>query len=85
MAEPVEITVYSRENCHLCGVALQRIETVSEETDVPVDVTEIEIDDDPELETDYGERVPVVLIEGEEAFTYTVDTEELAARLKTAG
>jgi len=84
MAEPVEITVYSRENCHLCGVALQRIETVSEDTGVAVDVTEIEIDDDPELEAEYGERVPVVYIEGDLEFTYTVDTDELAATLESS-
>jgi len=84
MAEPVEITVYSRENCHLCGVALQRIETVSADTGVAVDVTEIEIDDDPELEAEYGERVPVVYIEGDLEFTYTVDTDELAATLESS-
>ena len=84
MAEPVAITVYSRENCHLCGVALQRIETVSEDTGVAVDVTEIEIDNDPELEAEYGDRVPVVYIEGDLEFTYTVDTDELAATLESS-
>ncbi|TQQ79609.1 glutaredoxin family protein [Halonotius roseus] len=82
MAEPVDITVYSRENCHLCGVALQRIESVSEETGISVDIEEIQIDDDPELEAEYGERVPVVYIDDELEFTYTVDTDELAAILK---
>ena len=82
MAEPVDITVYSRENCHLCGVALQRIESVSEETEIGVDIEEIQIDDDPELEAEYGERVPVVYIDDDLEFTYTVDTDELAAILK---
>jgi len=85
MSEPVDITVYSREDCHLCAVALSRIETVSDETGVAVDVTEIEIDGDPELEAEYGDSVPVVFIEGDRAFEYTVDTDELAQTLKTAG
>jgi len=84
MSEPVDITVYSREDCHLCAVALSRIETVSDETGVAVDVTEIEIDGDPELEAEYGDSVPVVFIEGDRAFEYTVDTDDLARTLKTA-
>ena len=82
MAEPVDITVYSRENCHLCGVALNRIESVSEETGIAVDIEEIQIDDNPELEAEYGDRVPVVYIDDELEFTYTVDTDELATILK---
>jgi Glutaredoxin-like domain (DUF836). len=85
MTQPVDITVYSREDCHLCAVAVSRIETVSDDTEVAVDVTEIEIDDDPDLEEEYGDRVPVVYIEGDLEFTYTVDTDELATTLETAG
>ena len=84
MTESAEITVYSRENCHLCGVALNRIESVSEETGIDVDIEEIQIDDDPELEAEYGERVPVVYVDSELEFTYTVDTDELAATLRAA-
>ena len=84
MTAPVEITVYSRENCHLCGVALNRIESVSEETEIAVDIEEVQIDDDPELEAEYGERVPVVFVDGDLEFTYTVDTDEFAAMLRAA-
>lgn len=84
MAEPVDITVYSRENCHLCGVALNRIESVSEETGVAVDIEEIQIDGDPALEADYGDRVPVVFVDGDLEFTYTVDTDEFASMLRAA-
>ena len=84
MAEPVDITVYSRENCHLCGVALNRIESVSEETGVAVDIEEIQIDGDPALEADDGDRVPVVFVDGDLEFTYTVDTDEFASMLRAA-
>ena len=83
MSEPVDITVYSREDCHLCAAALSRIDEVSDETAVAVDVTELEIDDDPELEAEYGDSVPVVFVEGDREFEYTVDTDELAQVLKT--
>lgn len=84
MSEPVGITVYSRNNCHLCGVALNRIESVSAEMGVAVDIEEIQIDDDPELEAEYGDRVPVVYVDDTLEFTYTVDTDALAATLRTA-
>ena len=84
MTAPVEITVYSRENCHLCGVALNRIKSVCEETKIDVDITEIQIDDDPKLESEYGERVPVVYVDSELEFTYTVESERLTAILRVA-
>jgi len=84
MTAPVKITVYSRENCHLCGVALNRIESVSEETEIAVDIEEVQIDDDSDLEAEYGERVPVVFVDGDLEFTYTVDTDEFAAKLRAA-
>ena len=84
MTAPVKITVYSRENCHLCGVALNRIESISEETEIAVDIEEVQIDDDPDLEAEYGERVPVVFVDGDLEFTYTVDTDEFAAKLRAA-
>ena len=41
----------------------------------------VEIDGDPELESSYRERIPVVEIDGETAFTYFVDPEALRARV----
>jgi hypothetical protein len=37
----------------------------------------VEIDGDPELEERYRERIPVVEIDGETAFTYFVDPDGL--------
>ena len=39
----------------------------------------VEIDGDPELESRYRERIPVVEIDGETAFTYFVEPEALRA------
>jgi glutaredoxin-like protein DUF836 len=41
----------------------------------------VEIDGDPELEALYRERIPVVEIDGETAFTYFVDPDALRARV----
>jgi hypothetical protein len=41
----------------------------------------VDIDGDRELESRYRERIPVVEIDGEPAFTYFVDAEALRARV----
>ena len=47
----------------------------------PFELEEIDITDDPELERRYRERIPVVEIDGEEAFTYFVHPDALRRRL----
>jgi hypothetical protein len=41
----------------------------------------VDIGGRPELEARYRERIPVVELEGEEAFTYFVDAEALRDRV----
>ena len=43
----------------------------------------IDIGGDAELESRYRERLPVVEIDGEEAFTYFVDPDALRIRLES--
>jgi hypothetical protein len=49
--------------------------------EVPFELDETDISGDPELEHRYRERIPVVLIDGEEAFTYFVYPDALRRRL----
>jgi hypothetical protein len=49
--------------------------------DVPFELEEIDITGDPELEARYRERIPVVLVGNEEAFTYFVHPDGLRRRL----
>ena len=50
--------------------------------ELPFEVEEIDITDDPELERRYRERIPVVEIGGQEAFTYFVHPDALRRRLQ---
>ena len=50
-------------------------------TEIPFELDETDISGDPELERRYRERIPVVLIDGEEAFTYFVYPDALRRRL----
>jgi glutaredoxin len=74
-----EVTIYLADGCHLCESALRVIAAVREEH--PFELVEIGIDGDPELERAYRERIPVVEVDGEEAFTYFVHPDGLRRRL----
>lgn len=77
----VEVTVYTREDCHLCAEAIGTIEEVTSEVDTAVDLTVVDVDE-AGLAAEYGERVPYVLVEGRPAFKYRVDPDELGTRLR---
>ena len=49
--------------------------------EIPFELDEIDITDDDDLERRYRERLPVVLIDGEEAFTFFVYPDALRRRL----
>jgi hypothetical protein len=66
--------------CHLCDRAREIVAQVRLE--VPFKLEEVEIDGDPELESRYREWLPVVEIDGERAFVYSVDPD--AFRRKVA-
>ena len=66
---PVEVTLYTRENCHLCDKAKAAIA----QSGVDAKIIEVNIDDDPDLRRRYTDDVPVVLIDGAEVFRHRVD------------
>ena len=65
--------------CHLCDSARRVLEQVR--ADVPFELEDIDITGDAELERRYRERLPVVVVGGEEAFTYFVHPDALRRRL----
>lgn len=79
---PREVTVLSREECHLCDVAIETIERVANDIDATVAIEEIDVDADPSLADEYGDRVPYVLVDGRPAFKHRVDEAEFRALLR---
>ena len=77
----VSVTVYTRENCHLCAEAVDTIERVADEEGVAVDMDLVDVDTDAKLREEYGERVPYVLLDGSPAFKYRVDEARLRRKL----
>lgn len=65
----VNVTLYTREGCSLCETAKATIVG----SGFALCLTEVDIDRDPELLRRYTNDVPVVLIDGMEAFRHRVD------------
>ena len=49
-----------------------------------IELDEVDVQDDEDLEREYGIRIPVVEIDGEERFQYEVDAEELTRIVRRA-
>lgn len=77
------VTVYSRDHCHLCEEALATIREVAETVPATVDVEVVDVDEDPQLREEYGERVPYVCVDGRPHAKFHVDAEDLRAALET--
>ena len=73
------VTLYGKPGCHLCDDAREVIQRVR--ADVGFELEEVDITLDPVLANRLGERVPVVTIDGAEAFEYFVDPGELRRRV----
>ena len=71
--------LYGAEGCHLCDAARKVVADVRRET--PFELEEVAIDGDPELERRYRTRIPVVEVDGVEAFTYFVHPDGLRRRV----
>ena len=71
------VILYSRPGCHLCEEARAMLERAG------VAFEELDIESDDDLFRRYLERIPVIAIDGEEAFELVVDERALRARLGT--
>jgi glutaredoxin len=77
------LTLYGKPGCCLCDDAREAIAAVQAERQF--DLREVDITLDPGLNRDYGERIPVVEVDGEEAFELRVEAPELRLLLDRVG
>jgi glutaredoxin len=73
------VRLYGAAGCHLCEQARETVLALREE--LGFDLEEIAIDGDPELEERYRELIPVVEIDGQQAFVYFVPPDALRRKL----
>ena len=72
---PGRLQLLTRANCHLCEVAAETLDRIGAEAGLSVAV--VDVDADPELQAEYGDRVPVVLLDGREHSYFSVDVDRL--------
>lgn len=82
---PVRLELVTRHECGLCDEMKRSIELVTSELGASrFELVEVDVDREPELLARYGEHVPVLLVEGDEAFRHRADAPSLRERLRQA-
>jgi Glutaredoxin-like domain (DUF836) len=76
----MHVRLYARPGCHLCDVARDVILAERRRTDFGFE--EISVEGDDALELAYGIRIPVVTIDGEEAFEIEVEPGAFATAVR---
>jgi glutaredoxin len=74
---PMRVVLYTRAGCLLCDAA--RDVLLAERSRSLFELLEVDVAGHEDLEREYGIRIPVVEIDGEERFEYEVDPVELVA------
>jgi glutaredoxin len=76
-----KVTVISRTGCHLCEIAIDKINLVKDQLKFELEIKLI--DDLPELEQEYGEQVPVIMIDDKIHDYWRVDIERFTKAIKS--
>jgi glutaredoxin len=80
MSDAPRLQLLTRAGCHLCVVAGETLQRIAAEAGLVAE--ELDADADPELQAEYGDRVPVVLLDGREHSYFTVDVVRLRKDLQ---
>ncbi len=73
------VAVMTRVGCHSCVQAEADVERICAELGVPWSARDV--DSDPELRAEYGDRVPVILIDGAEHGYWSVEEDRFRRAL----
>jgi glutaredoxin len=79
---PKDVTLYTREGCHLCESAKIAMEPILKQFGVRL--REVDVDRDPALQRRYTEDVPVIFIGSREAARHKIDPEDFRRKLEQA-
>jgi glutaredoxin len=74
-----KLTLYGKPGCHLCDDARAAVERATARREIPLE--QVDISRDPVLYKRYGERIPVLEMDGETVFEFFVDEVVLEQRL----
>ena len=78
-----KLTLYGKPDCHLCDDARRAVERATAGRDVVLEQVDVSLD--PTLNARYGQRIPVLDIDGETVFELFIDAGVLEQRLDRVG
>jgi hypothetical protein len=81
MPEPLRVTLYERDGCHLCDQARVLLDEMLGSNGY----TRVDIDTDDELVLRYGFRIPVIGLDGADRLEAPITAPELRALLSEMG
>lgn len=73
------VTVYTRTNCSLCVTAEADVSRICAELGVGWEA--VDVDSEAELRAEYGDRVPVIVVDGREHGYFRVEEPRLRRAL----
>ncbi|MEV6767815.1 glutaredoxin family protein [Nocardia sp. NPDC051030] len=73
------VTLLTRNGCGLCAVALEQLRPICADFGIEVEIADVDAAaaTDPGLRAEYGDRLPVVLLDGREHSYFDVDEPRL--------
>jgi len=77
----ITVTLYSREDCHLCEEAQQQLAAL--QADIPHELVVIDVDSNPDLRRAYGVEVPVIEV-GPYKLRAPIDAQDIRITLMAA-
>ena len=76
-----KVTIISRIGCHLCEIAIDKIKLVKDQLQFELEIKLI--NDLPELEQEYGEQVPVIMIDNKIHDYWRVDIDRFTKAIES--
>src|SRR3954451_23525802 len=78
----IDVTLYTRRQCALCDEAKSAIGEAASRYGIRIALREIDIDQDPALHERFTNDVPVIYVNGTEAFRHRVQPAEFVAYVR---
>jgi 4a-hydroxytetrahydrobiopterin dehydratase len=77
-----DVTFYTRNDCPLCDAAEAAVRAAMVLHQLPLTITLVDIDEDPALKAKFTDDVPVIYVDGKEAFRHRVTADDFAAWIR---
>lgn len=80
----VTVTVMTRATCGSCERVLAEVRAIARRSDAQVESVDVDAGDGSDA-VEFGDRVPVILVDDEEVACWEIDEDELVEALHGAG